>query len=298
MVLKKLISIFVIILLIIFLGGVALYYFLGRDTEDRYIIHALGGMDGRSYINSIDCLEACYDAGFRLFEGDVSFTSDGVLVMAHSSENNVWSRNDWEERLGQAYPFAAEGEVPEDYNAEKHLATFQDFMNFRIQGEFKATSFGEVLDFMETHKDMYLMVDAGCRSYEDTKIYYHEIVKNAGGRTEVLDRLIVGGQTTEMVKAAKEEYDFPLVNLYYNSDEKREEIISTPEKFVAYCKENGITSFSVSSEVYTEDVARALEDSELTSYIFTVNDVEEADRFRSYGADVIGTDFLWENGDE
>lgn len=294
MVLKRLLSIIVIIFLIFFLGVMALHYFFGRDTEERYIIHALGGVNGKSYINSIDTLEACYNAGFRLFEGDVSFTSDGVLVMAHSGENNEWSQNDWEQRLGQEYPFAAESEVPEGYNEEKHLATYSDFMNFKIQGEFKATSFSEVLDFMETHTDMYLMVDAGSRSYEDTKIYYQEIVRLANGRTDVLDRLIAGGQTTEMVKAAREAYDFPLINLYYDSDEKREEILSTPEKFVQYCKDNNISSFSVAKETYTEDVAKALEDSKLKSYVFTVNDVEEADRLRSYGADVIGTDFLWE----
>ena len=262
-------------------------------SSSEYIIHALGGMDGvDNYINSIDCLEKTYEAGYRLFEADVSFTSDGVLVLAHSGEKNVWSKNDWEKRLGQEYPFES-GTVPYGYDEEKHLATYKDFMAFKIQGKYKATSFAELLDFMETHMDMYVMVDAGGRSYEDTCVYYQEIVKEADGRTDVLDRLIAGGQTTEMVKAAREAYNFPLINLYYSADDKREEIIYTPESFVKYCKDNDITSFSVAKEVYTQEVAEKLEDSGLISYVFTVNDSSEDKKLREYGADIIGTDYLW-----
>ena len=255
----------------------------------KYIIHALGGMDGENcYINSIDCLEKTYAAGFRLFEADVSFTSDNVLVLAHSGENNVWSKNDWEKRLGQEYPFDDKNED------EKHLCSYEDFMNFKIQGKYKATSFAELLDFMEQHTDMYVMIDAGHRSYKDTVEYYQAIVKAADGRTSVLDRMIAGGQTTEMVKAAREAYDFPLINLYFDKDEKREDIIYSPEAFADYCEKNDIISFSVAKEVYTEDVAKRLEESSLISYVFTVNDETEEEKLRSYGADIIGTDYLWE----
>ncbi len=289
---------FTIVFLVMVLSLVGFYIEgkYGDNKKDGYIIHALGGMDSESdYINSIDCLRTCYDAGYRYFEGDVSFTSDGILVMAHSGENNVWSESDWNDRLGQPYPFGEGAEIPEGYDAEKHLATYRDFMSFKIQGKYRATSFDDVLDFMETHTDMYLMVDAGYRSYEDTQVFYQEVVKEAAGRTDVLDRLIVGGQSTDMVKAAKEAYDFPLVNLYYIKDSKREDIISTPEKFVQYCKRYGIKSFSISSEIYTKEVARELESEGLKSYVFTVNDKKEEKKLRKYGADVIGTDTLWEH---
>ena len=253
--------------------------------ESDYFIHALGGIGEDSYINSIDCLKQAYDAGYRLFEADISFTSDGVLVLAHSGENNIWSKNDWEKRLGQVYPFDDEG---------KHLCTYDEFMSFRIQGKYKACDLSELLDYMEEHKDMYLMVDAGCRSYEDTLTYYKEIVRVADGRTDVLNRLIAGGQTTEMVRAAREVYDFPIINLYYASDEKREEVLSTPEKFVEYCKAEGIISYSAASEVYTDEVAAVLGKSGLTGHIFTINDKAEAQRILELGADTVGTDFLWE----
>ena len=279
-----------------------------RETvkNSKYIIHALGGMDGEaSYINSIDCLKKTYEAGYRLFEADISFTSDDVLVLAHSGENNVWSENDWKLRLGQTYPFegiSEDGMSPEEesflkekgYDIKKHLCSYDTFMSFKIQGKYKATSFRELLDFMEQHTDMYVMVDAGHRSYEDTLKYYRSIVSEASGREQLLDRLIAGGQTTEMVKAAREAYDFPLINLYYDNDEKREEEIYKPEDFINYCLENDITSFSSAKEVYTEEVAAKLENKDIISYIFTVNNKSEAEALRGYGADIIGTDHLWE----
>ena len=146
---------------------------------------------------------------------------------------------------------------------------------------------------MEEHVDMYLMVDAGYRSYADAKAYYGAIVEAADGRTQVLDRLIAGGQTTDMVKAAREAYDFPLINLYFDKDENRESIIYSAEDFVRYCDAESITSLSIAKEVFTEDVAKVISDSDLIIYVFTENDESEAEHILSLGADMVGTDFLW-----
>lgn len=263
-------------------------------SSSDYIVHALGGEEDRSYINSIDMLDKAYKEGLRVFEADISFTSDGVLVLAHSGEDNVWSKNDWEMRLGQKYPFDDESVKDyECYDVDKHLCSYEVFKSFKIQGRYTANSFAELLDYMEEHVDMYLMVDAGHRSYADAKAYYEAIVEAADGRTQVLDRLIAGGQTTDMVKAAREAYDFPLINLYFDKDENRESIIYSAEDFVRYCDAESITSISIAKEVFTEDVAKVISDSDLIIYVFTENDESEAEHILSLGADMVGTDFLW-----
>ena len=272
--------------------------------QSQYMMHALGGMNGKTYINSIDGLKMTYEAGYRLFEGDVCFTSDDVLVMAHSGKDNVWSEADWNDRIGVAYPFKDENgeELTESnmdffrkngYSFENHTCSYDSFMSFRIQGEYKATSFAEVVDFMSKHDDMYLMVDAGNRSYESTKKLYEMIVEVCGNNPLILDRLIAGGQTTDMMKAVKETYDFPILNMYYAADDVREESIYTTDQFIQYCKDNQIISFSTAKETYNETVGAELKKGGLISYVFTVDTFEEADLMRSYGADIIGTDFLW-----
>ena len=249
-------------------------------ARSTYIVHALGGLDGHTYINSLDGLSKAYASGNRLFEADVSFTSDDRLVLAHSASNNIWTQVDWEERLGQPY------------DPERPLATFDEFRAFRIQGKYHATTFAELLDFMEKHRDMYVMLDAGTRDYDASRHYYQAVVDTAAGRTDVLDRFITGGHTTDMIRAVRETYDFPLMNLYFSSDSVREKALWTPKQFIRYCEKNGIISFSVSKRVYTEKVATELNKSDLIAYVFTTNDTGEAKALRKRGADVIGSDFL------
>lgn len=95
-----------------------------------------------------------------------------------------------------------------------------------------------------------------------------------------------------MFQAARSVYDFPLSNLYYDTDDRREPALATPERFLSYCKENDILSYSVASNVYTEEVADVLHNSDLIGYVFTVNDKSEAERLLTRTSTVVGTDFL------
>ena len=47
------------------------------------IAHAGGQFNGATYTNSLEALDRNYGAGFRAFEIDLSFTSDGELVCLH-----------------------------------------------------------------------------------------------------------------------------------------------------------------------------------------------------------------------
>ncbi len=49
----------------------------------RFIAHAGGALDGLAYTNSLEALDQHYAAGFRLFELDFEWTSDGHLVLVH-----------------------------------------------------------------------------------------------------------------------------------------------------------------------------------------------------------------------
>lgn len=248
--------------------------------DSSYIMHALGGIDEKfSYTNSIDALKQCYSEGYRLYEVDVALTTDKKLVLAHSS-SGVWTKKDWETRIG----------LP--YDEDNPCPTYDEFMSFKIQGQFKASSFSNLVDFMETHTDVYVMIDIGSQSYENTKEIYQEILDVANKNDDILCRFIVGGHTTDMIAAVQEVYDFPLINLYYADVDHRPVEFDTPTNFIKYCKENNITSFSTSSTTASNEDISLLLESELISYVFTVNDVSEACRFFEMGVDVVGTDFL------
>ena len=47
------------------------------------IAHAMGGLDGRDYLNSIDGFYPAYQKGYRVFEMDILLTKDNVAIGKH-----------------------------------------------------------------------------------------------------------------------------------------------------------------------------------------------------------------------
>ncbi len=94
-----------------------------------------------------------------------------------------------------------------------------------------------------------------------------------------------------MIKEEKELYNFKLINLYW-SGEKLEEDINTKEKFAQYCIENNITSLSMSTANYSEELVRYMKEQDLIVYVFTENDINKVKDMLISHVDIIGTDFL------
>ncbi len=256
--------------------------YIDTVESQKYIMHALGGaQECYSYVNSLEILEELYEQGYRLYEVDVNLTSDDKAVLVHG-----WSKTDYEKRIGQVYY-----DTNALNNKKQYVPTFDEFMNFEIQGKYKATSFCELVEFMKEKRDMYVMIDIGNKTYDETKHIY-EILVSEAKNADVLQRFIVGGRTKEMIQAIHDIYDFPIINLYLASDNKREKDWLNLKNFIAYCNDNGIISFSVSSATYSAEIAEIMDKSSLICYVFTVNDIYDENRYREMGVEIIGTDFL------
>lgn len=243
-------------------------------SKQNYVAHALGGIDGFAYTNSKEALENSYNNGFKIFEVDIQLTSDNKLVCVHG-----WKQNDYEERLGL------------EYNKENPVMDYDTFMSLKIQGKYSPLSFKELVEFIKQHPDMYVMIDTGKKSYEETKIIYNKIVEECENNDKILQRFIAAGQTTKMIKAIKECYDFDLINLYWAKKDKREAKIDTEEEFAQYCKNNGISSLSVATDVYNNELGEYMEKNNIIVYVFTENDKELAEKILQ-NADLVGTDYI------
>lgn len=53
------------------------------------IAHAMGGLDGKDYLNSIDGFYPAYQKGYRVFEMDILLTKDNVAIGRLVSTNGV-----------------------------------------------------------------------------------------------------------------------------------------------------------------------------------------------------------------
>ena len=110
-----------------------------RVERATLIAHAGGAIDSCIYTNSREALELAANNGYRFIELDFQFTSDSVLVAAHSWRDfNVMTDS---AHLGDATP------------------TYRDFMSRRIYGRYTPLSAREINDFFESNDSLFLVTD-------------------------------------------------------------------------------------------------------------------------------------------
>ena len=135
------------------------------------IAHAMGGLDGKDYLNSIDGFYPAYQKGYRVFEMDILLTKDNVAIGKHQ----------WGRKLSD--PTSKKGDP----------VSYRKFKNTKIYGKYTPTSFLDVLNLMEKYPDFYLMTDSKSTEPADAKKEFNVLVQTAKkvGKEDLLDRVIV-----------------------------------------------------------------------------------------------------------
>ena len=131
--------------------------FQGRHPviRGRLVAHAGGGIDGNTYVNSIDAIEANYRRGYRAFEVDFSFTRDGALVLQH----------DWGEHPDRSLPGKIRVNIAQVFQPERQdlgrdqAPTLAEFQATRIFGRYQPTTWEMVAQFLRSHPDAWVITD-------------------------------------------------------------------------------------------------------------------------------------------
>ena len=106
-------------------------------SNDRFIAHAAGEINGVKSTNSKEALDANYKKGFRLFELDIIKTSDDKYVAAH--DWNMWSRfTDYT------------GELPVSHS---------EFLQHKIYGKYSTLDMTGINKWFKEHPDAFLITD-------------------------------------------------------------------------------------------------------------------------------------------
>ncbi len=237
----------------------------------RVITHALGGINGKSYTNSIDALNVNYESGKRLYEADFNYTSDGVVILTHDfqeTENNLI-------------------DFPDGY-----VPSYEEFMSNHIYYKYHPTSALELLEYMHQHGDMYLVSDI---KYEDpatiTSIM-QDIVNLAieNDMEEVLDRFIV------QFYFEQNYYDlqaiYPFKNYIYSLyAEKNKDF----ERAKDFCLQNNIPVVLMrSSWVKDETTLSVFNDNNIKVYVYTLNNLTTIYERLAQGVYGIVSDYTFE----
>lgn len=239
----------------------------------RTIAHALGGLDGKNYLNSKESFIESYEKGCRLFEVDLVRTSDQVWVCRHS----------WNQSLGQ---WEEEG---------KKILTADEFLNAPIYGKYTPMSFRDLLILLKDYPDAFVLLDSkqySIRNYSKTIEDYAEYLEIAAeaDAKESLDQIIPEIYNEAMFPGTALAYRFPSYIYSLWQEYTIEEIYEIGD----FCQEKGIPAVTVYDEYWTEEIQNIFDSRKILVYVYTVNDFDKAAYYMENGAAGICTDTLLE----
>ncbi|MBW7457747.1 phosphatidylinositol-specific phospholipase C/glycerophosphodiester phosphodiesterase family protein [Paenibacillus sepulcri] len=239
-------------------------------NQEPLISHALGGIGGYSGTNSIEGLKRAYNSGLRVFETDITATSDGHLVLRHDWEAGTYMV------LGQAIPDARPLEP----------MTLARFKSTKIQQQYTPMTFKELCVFMSEHPDMLLVTDT--KEADSTKAtqLFKQIVSEANGvDAQVLRQFIPQLYKQDNYDAVNRVYPFRqyIYTLYMNGDSMKD--------VVNFASGKGIGVVVMDENRYTPEFVQALLQKGIYTYINTINDVGRIHTLFSTGVKGVMTDF-------
>lgn len=237
--------------------------------NSRFVSHALGGIDGKTYTNSLEALEANYEKGHRVFEVDLVLTSDNKLV----------ARHDWLEMFEQKFQTSPQENKP---------MTLEQFKNMKIFRKYTPLDFNDICIFMNKHKDVYLITDTKETTKENINSEFSVLVDTAQKiNKDILERVIPQIYNQEMLPLIKNLYNFEnIIYTLYASHDSNEQVID----FVA---KNNIKVVTVHKDRATKDFLSRLSQQGIYTYVHTINSITEMENLiNENGAYGVYTDFL------
>ena len=235
------------------------------------IAHAMGGIDGDTYTNSLEAFQENYALGHRIFEVDTHFTSDGKLVLWHSWDYKFCSRH-----------------------TPGYKPSYKEFMGSKIYDRYTPMDLKKLLKLMDKYPDVRIVLDGKYGKIETVKRQFKLILSTAKDLklTKVLDRMIVEIYNEEMYRTVKkiypfQEYMMALYKIFAQAPTEAEF-----ERVAQFCEQNNIRTIVM--DILWEDPMyielAALHGVKLSYY--TVNDAEQAQSLFDEGVIALFTDWL------
>lgn len=238
--------------------------------ESMVIAHALGSVDGRCGTNSLEALEESYERGFRVFEADIILSSDEALVLRHDFESDSY------------------------YNFEQHMddtpvMSKNEFLNTSINGIYTPMLFETLIDFMDSHKDIYLVTDTKNIDEKTIKKQF-SMIKSIVDRKnpELYERIIVQLYNYEMKAIIDDicKFENYILTIYQmaNVDYNR---------LGRYCNKNGIAVVTMPVERVKKEHSDILHSYGVSVYTHTVNRIKLIESLHLYhNVDGFYTDYI------
>ena len=238
--------------------------------DNRLVAHALGGIDGYTYLNSKEGFEDSYRRGMRFIETDLFFSEDGELICSHGfKEADV-------ERMGIE---GLEAGNPPDYDTWNRM---------RFHDRYTTQDADDILSYMETYPELYFEFDMRSLKGEDAYRMARAVLEKFGNDRELFERILIQVYSEEMYEIFKEVYDFPVMQFYMTKA-----FCKDIDTYIEFCKMHDITSIAISDAYVTDEILDKLLNSGIKIMVHTVDDVGKAEEYLLKGVTVICTNHLY-----
>lgn len=236
-------------------------------TKNRYIAHAMGGIDGKDYTNSRQAMEYNYKRGFRVFEVDINLSSDDELIAWHSfSKDNLKKMK-----------------INTKYSSKR--PTLSEFKKLKPYGKYNTMSFRDIVNYMEEHRDMYIIIDSKSTKDANIRKIYEKVVREASGN--VLSRIIPQAYNDSTYKRILNVHNFDsMIFTCYTMNKVNEDRITN------LCALNGIKALTIDQKLYTKSLVDKCNAKGIKLYMNTYNNKKTVDKLRKNGVYGFYTDFL------
>lgn len=234
------------------------------ENNPPLCLHAMGGIDDKTYTNSHEAFMENYGRGGAIFEVDFQITADNRLVAAHDEQL-------WREIVGND-------------SAEFNIENFKSEL---IYDKYTPLSSEDVLHLLAEYPNVYIITDTKQMGNADVYFQFSTLVKEAQGiDPSVLDRIIPQIYEEEMLYRIMDVYEWKsVVFTLYQTD-------YTTQSLQAFVLNSGVRCITMWDSVATQEMIGALDSVGAKVAVHTVNDEAYAKLLISSGVDLIYTDFL------
>ncbi|MCB1586711.1 MAG: hypothetical protein KDI52_10545 [Xanthomonadales bacterium] len=258
-----------IIVTITFLLSLFILYRISSNSliaKPIFIAHAGGGINGLTYLNSLETINHNYKNGYKYFEMDFNWTSDNELVLIH----------DWKQTYKRLFN-----------NDSEKPPRLEEFLSMKMNFNQTQLSLNQFAEWMREHPDTILIADVKSNNIEGLK----KIIKTIESPFSRVIPQMYKLEEYELIK----ELGFKGQNIMfamYKTMEINSEIIS-------FLENKKLLAISVQPQKpYFDRILNKFGSRDLPIYTLTINNPEEFKELVNKGVDGAVTDYLYSNQNE
>ncbi len=262
-------------------------------SKYHLISHGGGGIDGRNYTNSLEAWEYSYAHGNRVIDADLRFTSDGVLVLRHSWNDNIEQDDDVPMRKSNIF-VDENGHTQYNLSAKEKILDYETFRKIKPYHLYTPMSYADMVDFMKTHNDLYVAADVkgDINVKGDVAKTYRYMIDEAKKKnaTEILDRIIVSSYVYADYEKIMKLYSFKCSTM-------RQHAVSPNNYYelAKFCVEHNIHVVNVSQCFLDDPGVKLLMSKGIKIYVAVVDYISDAEYFKKKGVSGFVTNYLFED---